>query len=74
MIRHETKVLIAGGGPCGMLMSSLLSRYGIESILVERGGPVPVSHPRAHVLNARAMEILRKVSVSVYMIIVEAHE
>jgi len=58
----KVPVLIVGGGPCGMLLSALLSRYRVPSLLLERGGDQPMSHPRAHVLNARSMEILRKVS------------
>ena len=61
LIRRQVPVLIVGGGPCGMLASVLLSRYRIPSLLVEKGQETPMTHPRAHVLNARSMEILRKV-------------
>ena len=67
-------VLIIGGGPVGLFASLLLSRYGVPSVLVERherggdaalerhehgGGGGARPHPRAHVLNARTMELLR---------------
>lgn len=71
LIRRQTPVLIVGGGPCGMLTSLLLSKYNVPSILIEKGKHQPMSHPRAHVLNARSMEILRKVSVCTHTSICE---
>lgn len=58
---RSVQVLIVGGGPCGMLLSSLLSRFRIQSTLVEAGSAAVSQHPRAHVLNARSMEVMRKV-------------
>jgi 2,4-dichlorophenol 6-monooxygenase len=49
-------VLIAGGGPAGLTASMLLSRLGIESLLVERR-PGTSDLPKAHILNQRTMEI-----------------
>jgi putative polyketide hydroxylase len=54
----EVPVLIIGGGPAGLTASLLLSRHGVESLLVDKR--VTVSpHPRARGVHARAMEILR---------------
>src|SRR5258708_25277818 len=54
----ETPVLIVGGGPAGLTASLLLSRHGIESLLIDKrvtGSPLP----RARGVHSRAMEILR---------------
>jgi 2-polyprenyl-6-methoxyphenol hydroxylase-like FAD-dependent oxidoreductase len=51
-------VAILGGGPVGLLLSSLLSSYGIRHCLVERRLS-PTKHPQAHFMNARTMEILQ---------------
>lgn len=51
-------VLIVGGGPTGLTLSVLLSRFGVDSLLVERAATTS-DHPQAHVVNVRSMEILR---------------
>ncbi|MGE4606686.1 MAG: FAD-dependent monooxygenase [Myxococcota bacterium] len=51
-------VLIVGGGPTGLTLSCLLSRSGVDSLLVERN-PTTCDHPQAHVVNTRSMEIMR---------------
>jgi len=54
----EVPVLIVGGGPAGLTASLLLSRHGVESLLVDkRVTESPL--PRARGVHARAMEILR---------------
>lgn len=54
----EVPVLIVGGGPAGLTASLLLSRHGVESLLVDkRATESPL--PRARGVHARAMEILR---------------
>ncbi len=68
----EIPVLIVGAGPVGMYLSILLSRYGISSIVVDRGerggdhGLGTRPHPRAHVLNTRTMELLREIGLDRY--------
>jgi flavin-dependent dehydrogenase len=49
---------IVGSGPVGLVLSSLLSHYGVNHVLIERRLH-PVVHPQAHFLNARTMEILQ---------------
>lgn len=51
-------VVIAGGGPVGLAASALLARYGVPSVVLERAAGLP-SHPQAHFLNCRTMELLR---------------
>lgn len=54
----QTSVVIVGGGGCGLTLSSFLSNYGIEHVLLERHTGTSIL-PKAHYLNQRTMEILR---------------
>jgi 2-polyprenyl-6-methoxyphenol hydroxylase-like FAD-dependent oxidoreductase len=54
----DVPVLIVGGGPAGLTASLLLSRHGVESLLINKH-TAPSSLPRARGVHARAMEILR---------------
>jgi 2,4-dichlorophenol 6-monooxygenase len=56
-------VLIVGGGGAGLTASMLLSRLGVESLLVN-ALPTTSILPKAHVLNQRAMEVLREAGVA----------
>ncbi len=58
----ETTVLVVGGGPIGLITSILLTRYGIDHVVVERRNEVQPA-PAAHVVNARTFEILRGAGV-----------
>jgi 2-polyprenyl-6-methoxyphenol hydroxylase-like FAD-dependent oxidoreductase len=58
----QVPVLIVGGGPVGLTMSILLSRYGIGSLLVERHSGTSL-HPKARVISVRSMEIFRQCSL-----------
>ena len=60
--RRRVPVLIVGGGPVGLYASSLLSSYGVPSLLVERSAQAS-THPRAHLINTRSMELLRELGV-----------
>jgi len=59
----ETPVLIVGGGGAGLTASMLLSKLGVESLLVS-ALPTTSILPKAHVLNQRAMEILTDLGVA----------
>jgi 2,4-dichlorophenol 6-monooxygenase len=59
----EVPVLIVGGGGAGLTASILLSRLGVESLLVS-ALPTTSALPKAHVLNQHAMEILRELGVA----------
>jgi len=56
-------VLVVGGGAAGLTSAALLSRFGIEFLLVERR-PKASSLPKAHILNQRTMEIFREVGLA----------
>lgn len=49
-------VVIVGAGPSGCSAALLLAKLGIPSILIERR-ETPSSHPAAHVINARTLEV-----------------
>lgn len=55
---EDTQVMIAGGGPAGLMSALLLARAGVRAIVVERHPSTSV-HPKARGLNLRTMEILR---------------
>jgi 2-polyprenyl-6-methoxyphenol hydroxylase-like FAD-dependent oxidoreductase len=60
MRRVVTTVCVVGGGPTGLALSALLSRHGVASATLERRD-APSTHPRAHFVNARTMEVFRGV-------------
>jgi 2,4-dichlorophenol 6-monooxygenase len=53
----ETDVLIIGAGPSGMVSALCLAQAGIRSIVIERA-PGLSTHPKAHEVNGRSIEIL----------------
>jgi 2,4-dichlorophenol 6-monooxygenase len=53
---RNVPVLIVGGGGAGLTASVFLSDLGIGSLLVERHATTSIQ-PKAHILNARTMEI-----------------
>jgi 2,4-dichlorophenol 6-monooxygenase len=59
----EVPVLIVGGGAAGLASSLLLSRLGVETLLVERR-PASSDLPKAHILNQRTMEIFDTVDLA----------
>ena len=60
---NETPVLIIVGGGAGLTCSMLLSKLGVDHILVS-ALPTTSILPKAHVLNQRTMEILGDVGVA----------
>ncbi len=56
-------VLIVGAGPVGQLAALLLSRQGIETVLVDRRTDT-LDAPKAHAVNPRTLEICESVGLS----------
>jgi p-hydroxybenzoate 3-monooxygenase len=64
MTTKRTQVAIIGGGPAGLLLSHILHREGIDSIVLERHSRAHVlERIRAGVLEAGTIELLRAVGL-----------
>ena len=53
----ETDVCIVGSGPVGMVLSRMLNRLNVKTIVIEKR-PSLHNHPKAHYLSFRTCEIL----------------
>jgi 2-polyprenyl-6-methoxyphenol hydroxylase-like FAD-dependent oxidoreductase len=54
-----TSVMIAGGGPAGLMLALELGKRGVACVLVEED-PDPPTFPKANLTNARTMEHYRR--------------
>ena len=63
----RTQVAIIGGGPAGLLLSHILHRNGIDSIVLERQSRTHVLRIRAGVLEAGTVTLLREVGLGARM-------
>ncbi|OLT18915.1 hypothetical protein BJF80_13780 [Serinicoccus sp. CUA-874] len=61
-IRSHYPVVVVGGGPVGLASSLMLSRLGVEHLLLERHEGTSI-HPKAVGLNQRTVEILRQLGL-----------
>ncbi|KAJ9169370.1 hypothetical protein P3X46_017573 [Hevea brasiliensis] len=52
-------VLIVGAGPVGLVLSILLTKLGVKCAILEKSKAFS-SHPQAHFINNRSMEVFRK--------------
>jgi 2-polyprenyl-6-methoxyphenol hydroxylase-like FAD-dependent oxidoreductase len=55
-------VLIAGGGPTGLVLAAELSRHGVASVLAERNEHTTL-FPKMDITNGASMELLRRLGV-----------
>ncbi len=55
----ETDVLVAGGGPCGLMLAIELGRRGIRTLVVDPK-PGTAFNPQANATQARTMEHFRR--------------
>lgn len=56
---HATPVLIAGGGPCGLMLANELGRRGIRCLVVDSKAGTAFN-PQANATQARTMEHFRR--------------
>lgn len=59
----ETPVLIAGGGPVGLILSRVLSFHGVPCILAEQR-ETTTEYPKMDVTNGRSMELFRSIGLA----------
>lgn len=57
-------VLIVGGGPAGLLQAHLLSKLGVQCLVIERY-PTRLAAPKAHAISPRTFEICRQFGIDV---------
>ncbi len=62
MMADTCDVVVVGAGPVGATAALLLADYGLKCIVVE-ARRAPQSHPAAHVLSTRSMEIWREIGL-----------
>ena len=55
----ETEILVAGGGPCGLMLANELGRRGVRCLVVD-AKPATAFNPQANATQARTMEHFRR--------------
>src|SRR4051812_5752000 len=56
-------ILIVGAGPTGLMLASVLARYGVRARLIDERISPPEDRSRAIVLQARTMELFRDLGI-----------
>ena len=59
----HTDVLIAGGGPCGLMLANELGRRGVRCLLIDLK-PGTAFNPQANATQARTMEHFRRLGIA----------
>mgnify|MGYP002137084775 CR=1 FL=1 len=59
----KTDVCIIGGGSVGMVMSHMLNKLKINHIVIEKDELIS-SHPKAHYISPRSIEILKNFNIT----------
>jgi len=63
-VKHDTPVLIVGGGPVGMTLALCLAKRGIASYLVELRSADTLPDVKCNHISSRSMELFRSLGVS----------
>jgi 2-polyprenyl-6-methoxyphenol hydroxylase-like FAD-dependent oxidoreductase len=58
----DTPILIAGGGPTGLTLASVLAQGGVNCVLAERN-PSTTRFPKMDITTGPSMELLRRLGV-----------
>ena len=58
----DSRVLIVGAGSAGATAALLLAEHGIDTLVIERR-VAPPTHPAAHVLSTRTLEVFRELGI-----------
>jgi 2-polyprenyl-6-methoxyphenol hydroxylase-like FAD-dependent oxidoreductase len=65
MTRTNARIVIAGGGPVGLMLANLLARLGVESTVIERlERDEYIPPPRTNLVNARSMTLMRRLGIA----------
>lgn len=59
----ENVVVIAGGGPVGLILAQILSHHGVRSVLFERN-VTTTNWPKMDLTNARSMELFKTIGLA----------
>ena len=61
-VPEEVEVAVVGAGPTGLTMATMLSAYGVHTVVLDRATR-PAGHSRAAVIHARTLETLEPLGV-----------
>ena len=61
-VPEEVEVAVVGAGPTGLTMATMLSAYGVHTVVLDRATG-PAGHSRAAVIHARTLETLEPLGV-----------
>jgi len=64
--RQQWPVVIVGAGPTGLTTALLLSKYNVPCLVVEKS-PSLTTHPQAHFINHRTMEVFRSLKYTLQL-------
>ncbi|KIV91823.1 hypothetical protein PV10_06320 [Exophiala mesophila] len=63
-VRDVVPVLVIGAGPAGLLMSHILNRQGVKSLIVEKY-TTRLTAPKAHAIGPRSFDILKQSGIDI---------
>lgn len=63
VLLSDDTVVIAGGGPVGLILARILSHSGVKSVLFERN-ETTTSWPKMDLTNARSMELFKRLGIA----------